>query len=87
MQDWYQIMHGQFRKRTIGFNLNSSITKIMKLMTQKAQQRNIKVLIFSPFTSEGFLVGQIQYQSFIDNFMKAREQSQFLNRPLFKRIA
>lgn len=57
MKDWYAIMHGQFRRRTTGFNLNSSISKIIKVMTQKAMQRNIKLVIFSPFSTEGFLVG------------------------------
>lgn len=89
MKDWYAIMHGQFRKRTTGFNLNSSITKIIKVMTQKAMQRNIKLVIFSPFSTEGFLVGQIHYQSFIENLKKTHdhESSDALARPLFKRIA
>jgi hypothetical protein len=38
-------------------------------MIQKAESRGINLVLYAPFTTEGFLVDQVNYQSLIQNVM------------------
>lgn len=84
MQDWYAIMKGAFKKKNLGFNLNDSIQKIYRSMIQKAESRGINLILYAPFTKEGFLVDQVNYQSLIQNVLT--DGLNLIDRPLFKRL-
>lgn len=75
-------MKGSFKKKNLGFNLNESIQRIYRSMIQKAESRGINLVLHAPFTNEGFLVDQVNYQLLIQNLLN--NGLSLIERPLFK---